>query len=60
MVFHTPPDEAATKYSLGLEGFTAKSEMRPEVTAGPTERNVRAPKASALIEGAGAAAVDFF
>ena len=38
IVFHTPPDAAATKYFAGFFGSTAKPITRPEVNAGPIER----------------------
>src|SRR5215510_948386 len=46
VVFHTPPDAAATKYSLWLLGLTAKSTTRPSVFAGPMLRNISPPKVS--------------
>src|SRR5215831_15618884 len=41
MVRHTPPEAEATKYFAALLGSTAKPITRPEVKAGPTERNLR-------------------
>src|SRR5438132_5069696 len=38
-VFQTPPDAEATKKREGLFGSTAKPTTRPEVNAGPIERN---------------------
>ena len=38
-VFHSPPDAVATQYSLLRSGWKAKSEMRPEVMAGPIGRS---------------------
>src|SRR5215831_5209152 len=39
MVRHTPPEADATKYFAALLGSTAKPITRPEVNAGPRERN---------------------
>src|ERR1051326_3664214 len=39
MVLHTPPDADATKYFAALFGSTAKPITRPDVKAGPIERN---------------------
>src|SRR5882672_2283459 len=39
-VFQTPPDADATKYRAELFGSTAKPITRPEVKAGPMERNL--------------------
>src|SRR5229473_4745512 len=41
VVFHTPPDAAPTKTIFGLLSTTAKSSMRPPITAGPTSRSSR-------------------
>ncbi len=43
-VFQTPPEAEATKNSWRLPGRTAKSEMRPEVRAGPMDRSLKAPR----------------
>lgn len=40
-VFQTPPEATATKYFDRSAGSTAKAITRPEVTAGPIERNLR-------------------
>src|SRR5262245_4493567 len=48
VVFHTPPEAAVTKYSLGSSGRTAMSLIRPEETAGPIERSSRPAKRPAL------------
>src|ERR1051326_6393060 len=40
-VFQTPPDATPTKTILGLDSTTAKSSMRPPMTAGPISRNSR-------------------
>src|SRR6516165_1835493 len=39
--FQTPPDAAPTNTTLGLLSTTAKSSMRPPITAGPISRNSR-------------------
>src|SRR5215469_753435 len=39
MVFQTPPEATPTKTILGLLSTTAKSSMRPPMTAGPISRN---------------------
>src|SRR5579864_4338609 len=39
VVFHTPPDATPTNTILGLLSTTAKSSMRPPITAGPISRN---------------------
>src|SRR6266581_6984165 len=41
VVFHTPPDAVPTYTMLGLLSTTAKSSMRPPITAGPISRNSR-------------------
>src|SRR5215831_13864296 len=41
VVFHTPPYADATYQTLLSRGSTARSTMRPELTAGPIERNER-------------------
>src|SRR6266849_4706216 len=41
VVFHTPPDATPTKTIFGLLSTTAKSSMRPPITAGPTSRSSR-------------------
>src|SRR6202030_582855 len=41
VVFHTPPAATPTKTMLGLLSTTAKSSMRPPITAGPISRNSR-------------------
>src|SRR5215470_18052604 len=43
-VRHTPPDATPIKYWLLLCGFTAIETTRPEINAGPTERNFKPPK----------------
>src|SRR6266496_710461 len=40
IVFQTPPDADATKYFAALFGSTANPMTRPEVNAGPSERNL--------------------
>src|SRR5689334_11430601 len=39
VVFHTPPDATATYHVFLSRGCTAMSATRPEVSAGPIERN---------------------
>ena len=39
----TPPDATATYQILGSVGWTAMSPTRPDVSAGPIERNRRPP-----------------
>src|SRR5260221_10604789 len=39
VVFQTPPDATAAKYWLRSFGFTAKPTTRPDISAGPMERN---------------------
>ncbi len=39
VVFHTPPEAAPTYTMFGLPSTTAKSSMRPPMTAGPSSRN---------------------
>src|ERR1700719_5017573 len=39
VVFHTPPDATPTNTIFGLLSTTAKSSMRPPITAGPISRN---------------------
>src|SRR5579859_779064 len=41
VVFQTPPDAVPTYTMLGLLSTTAKSSMRPPITAGPISRNSR-------------------
>ena len=41
VVFHTPPDAVPTYTMFGLLSTTAKSSMRPPITAGPISRNSR-------------------
>src|SRR5512134_1411854 len=41
--FHTPPAAVATYQVFLLVGSTATSAMRPEVSAGPMDRNRRLP-----------------
>src|SRR5216683_6307362 len=41
VVFHTPPEAAPTYTMFGLLSTTAKSSMRPPITAGPISRNSR-------------------
>src|SRR5439155_9425474 len=42
VVFHTPPDPAAAKYRDRSSGCTANPTTRPDVTAGPMSRGLRA------------------
>src|SRR5512147_1729955 len=46
-VFHTPPECTATYHTLRLPGWMAISPIRPEVIAGPMERNRRPPNCDA-------------
>ena len=39
VVFHTPPEATPTYTMFGLLSTTAKSSMRPPMTAGPISRN---------------------
>src|SRR5690348_5147757 len=39
VVFHTPPDAVPTYTMFGLLSTTAKSSIRPPITAGPISRN---------------------
>src|SRR5690349_15083951 len=57
--FQTPPAAVATYQILLLVGWTATSEIRPDVRAGPMERHRRLPtsEASLVVSAAGAAAV---
>src|ERR1700675_2985116 len=41
VVFHTPPAATPTKTIFGLLSTTAKSSMRPPITAGPISRSSR-------------------
>src|SRR5713226_9180321 len=41
VVFHTPPEATPTKTMFGLLSTTAKSSMRPPITAGPISRSSR-------------------
>src|SRR6266849_9585405 len=41
VVFQTPPDAVPTYTMFGLLSTTAKSSMRPPITAGPSSRNSR-------------------
>ncbi len=41
LVFHTPPEATPTKTMFGLLSTTAKSSMRPPITAGPISRSSR-------------------
>jgi hypothetical protein len=56
--FQTPPAAVATYQTFLLVGSTATSEMRPEVSAGPIDRNRKLPAsdASFVVSAAGAAA----
>src|SRR4029079_8796876 len=47
VVFHTPPEAAATYQVLGFVGSTATSTMRPPTTAGPMLRSSRPAKVEA-------------
>src|SRR5690348_4501583 len=40
-VFHTPPEAVPTYTIFGLLSTTAKSSIRPPITAGPISRNSR-------------------
>src|SRR5258708_26590644 len=55
-VFHTPPYADATYQMLLSLGSTARSTMRPEVTAGPIERNLSPANVAALNFASGLAA----
>src|SRR5438874_8287059 len=48
VVFHTPPAADATYHTVLSTGLTAMSATRPEVSAGPMERNLR-PDVTALV-----------
>jgi hypothetical protein len=48
VVFHTPPYAVATYHMLLSRGFTARSVMRPDVFAGPIERNLRPENVEAV------------
>src|SRR6185436_1264474 len=48
VVFHTPPYAVATYQTLLSRGFTARSVMRPDVFAGPIERNLRPENVEAV------------
>src|SRR5215208_3363971 len=53
VVFHTPPEAAAT-YQVALSfGWTARSITRPEVRAGPMLRSASPEKVSALMRSLG-------
>src|SRR5688572_23751904 len=56
--FHTPPAAVATYHVFLSVGSTATSEMRPDTSAGPMDRNFRLPAsvASLLVSDAGDAA----
>src|SRR6267143_2004715 len=41
VVFHTPPAATPTKTRFGLLSTTAKSSIRPPITAGPISRSSR-------------------
>src|SRR5437870_10599840 len=41
VVFHTPPEAVPTYTIFGSLSTTAKSSMRPPITAGPISRNSR-------------------
>ncbi len=47
VVFHTPPEAAATYQVLGRVGSTAMSTMRPPTVAGPMLRSSRPAKVEA-------------
>ena len=53
VVFHNPPDPAATYQVLRLVGCTAMSAMRPPMTAGPMLRSVKADAARATVSPSG-------
>src|SRR5688572_11357591 len=48
-VFHRLPADAATYQTLGFFGSIATSEMRPDVSPGPIERNATFLKVSAVM-----------
>src|SRR5262249_54638044 len=58
VVFQTPPEATPTNTMLGLDSTTAKSSMRPPMTAGPISRNSRDLNLSINEEAAGAVAAD--
>jgi hypothetical protein len=47
VVFHTPPYADATYHTVLSRGSTARSTTRPDVTAGPMERNLSPPNVEA-------------
>src|SRR5688572_32738127 len=55
--FQTPPAAVATYQIFLLVGSTATSAMRPDVRAGPMERNRRLPNSDANLEVSGLAVV---
>src|SRR5678816_3408057 len=57
--FHTPPAAVATYQIFLLVGSTATSEMRPDVSAGPIDRNRMLPTSDAnfVVSAAGAVVV---
>ena len=57
VVFHSPPAAMATYHTCGFFGSTAMSALRPDVNAGPTERNRSAASGSVgvAVSGGGAA-----
>src|SRR5256886_2742148 len=55
VVFHTPPEAVPTYTMFGLLSTTAKSSMRPPMTAGPISRNSRFLNLSVGLWGSGAA-----
>src|SRR5215470_811717 len=57
VVFQTPPEAVPTYTMLGLPSTTAKSSMRPPITAGPISRNSRFLNLSVGLCGSPGAAV---
>src|SRR5262249_29915851 len=49
VVFQTPPEATATYQVARSFGWTASAAMRPDVTAGPMERNFRPLKVEDVI-----------
>src|SRR5262245_30204084 len=60
VVFHTPPYAVATYHVLLSRGCTAKSVMRPDVFAGPIDRNLRPEYVPALCFPAGLSDLEDF
>src|SRR5580704_5606105 len=57
VLFQTPPEATPTNTMLGFDSTTAKSSMRPPITAGPSSRNLSPLNLSADDEEAGAPGV---